>query len=169
MAYTTDAMISVLQKAYIAVRHKEEVGEITQIAIDNFDETVCFGIAKYMGYITSDYEYRVMSILPEGLVELARLVEYKEDRVREVERHHRERHLSVTHGRSIYLSCASLLVLAITLGVTVWCNMTDTVLRQPIRVEILSTLPTPVDLDTNTNHPKPNAHYPNPCACPKSK
>ena len=57
MAYTTDAMISVLQKAYRAVRHKEEVGELAPpIALDNFDEEVCFNIGKRIEFFTVNHE-----------------------------------------------------------------------------------------------------------------
>ena len=169
MAYTDDAMISVLQKAYEAVRHKETTGEFAPpIQCDDFNEECCLNIAAYMGYFTVNERHSVMSILPIGLFELNRLLESKEQKRRE-ERlvAANDRSTKVAFGTSVF----SVVILAITLVVTVFNSFSTTVLKQPVQIEILSP---PVSTlfqqpDTKTEPFDSEIEHTNPCCCKKTQ
>jgi len=88
MSYTDDAMISVLQKAEAAARSGDFPAPVH---LEGTDEYHCWRVAESKKYITLDTSGRLLVFYPAGLVELDKLREVKAAKMREIERHKREK------------------------------------------------------------------------------
>jgi len=157
MAYTDEAMISVIQKALdiIYARQGDGSDEFVSMELDGVDELDCFRLTKHQGYFTTDHEWWIMSIMPGGVYELSRLIEKKNDiQCKEAEHQIQQKLLTATKI-STYSAWFSSLVLFGTLMATM-LNNKPVILQYPVQVEILSSSPPPIQpcMPVKTNRHK---------------
>ena len=167
MAYTTDAMISVLQKVYAVTLDKKPSGTFYPIQYDNNDENHCFVIAQHANYFTADHNSCIQVMHPTGLIELARLIEAKEQKAREEQLYLSNIASAKASVRSMYSSFVSTTILAFTLFVVCWNGCKPTILHHPVVVELLPSLTANQNTDPHTNHHNApgNSQKNNTCPC----
>jgi len=91
MPYTDDATISVFMKIENAMRTRKNEIDPLEIQLDGENEEDCYYMALRKKFIIADNKGNSYGMTDTGRIELARLIEKRDNKEREIARHYREK------------------------------------------------------------------------------